>query len=203
MPRVHPACCSACPNRPSSACRLAAQQLGLLSLVPELQEGWARVEAAWSSPPAQAAAAAVSAVPGTPHTEEATGGSKQVDAQQEQEQEQDAAAQEEPGGQASGQGEVAELPGAAAAMAATQQPTFQEAALAAAAAIGLGGGEGAGCGAAALPLLAAVEAAPALLEGMSLDDFPRLLTWSEGLCGVTLLPLRCGHAGPSVGWGRQ
>ena len=34
------------------------------------------------------------------------------------------------------------------------------------------------------------DAAAAQLEALSLDDFPRMLAWSEGLCGLTLLPLR-------------
>lgn len=74
-------------------------------------------------------------------------------------------------GKDSGQGEAA------------AQPAFRDAALAAWRA-GDGGASG------ALPaLLGAVEGAPAALEALSLDEFPRLLAWSEGLCGLTLLPL--------------
>lgn len=172
------------PTVPTSpaGCRLAAQQLGLLSLVPELQEDWARVEAAWATPPARPAAATEDAA------EDAARHDQQDDVQLQQQQ-RAAAAEEAPGAQ------VAGLPAAAACTRATQQPPFQEAALGAAATCGLAVGGSAGGGAPALPLLAAVDAAPALLAGMSLDEFPRLLAWSDGLCGVTLLPLRCGREG--------
>jgi hypothetical protein len=43
----------------------------------------------------------------------------------------------------------------------------------------------------ATSLLALLDRAPLLLEAMAADDFPRLLEWSEGLCGLTLLPLGC------------
>ena len=115
-----------------TACRLAAQQLGLLSLVGELQDAWAQAEAAWQSVP-----------PADSHSGD--GGS----------------AVEPP---------EAEQP---------QQPAFREAVLAA----DVAGG--------ALPLLRLLEGAPARLEALGPNDFPRLLAWSEGLCGLTLLPLRC------------
>ena len=51
----------------------------------------------------------------------------------------------------------------------------------------LAASEEAGCSAA--PLLALVERAPAALAGLSPDDFPRILAWADGLCGLTLLPL--------------
>lgn len=79
---------------------------------------------------------------------------------------------------------------------AAQQPPFREAALAAsrawatAAAAGNGGGSCAGGFSDAQTVLEIVQGAPARLDGMSLDDFPRLLEWSEGLCSLTLLPLR-------------
>lgn len=145
------------------------------------------MEAAWAAPPAQPAAQAVA--------DSAVGDSEQRDVQQElhQQQQQTAAVEDAAGG------EEADLPKPAACTAAAQQPPFQEAALAAAAACGLAGDE-AGGGVPALPLLAAVEAAPTLLAAMSLDEFPRLLEWSEGLCGLTLLPLRCVRVWVWAGW---
>ena len=114
--------------------RLAAQQLGLLSLVAELQEGWQQAGAAWCS--------GGSAPPG-----------------------------------AHGQ----ELP-----------QTFGEAALAAshavAAAIVNGGDGGSSSATSAGDVLAALASADDWLEALSGDDFPRQLSWSEGLCGLTLLP---------------
>lgn len=145
--------------RPLSACarcvhrRLAAQQLGLLSFVPELAEGWAQVEAAWhGGPPLPRAGAA-------------------------------AAGEQPPEGAAEGEDAAEALPA---------QPAFRDAALAAAAGVEAGSEAGAEAAGGAPALLRAVEAAPTTLQALSPDDFPRLLEWSEGLCGLTLLPLRCG-----------
>ena len=140
-------------------CRLAAQQLGLFTLVAELQEGWAQAEAAWRSMPQHATSSGQGA-------------------------------QEE-------QRPAADTEGAAEAPEEDLQPPFREAVFAAAHAwAAAAGGEAAeqsdavAPGEAALPLLRAVAAAPAALEALSLDEFPRMLAWSEGLCGLTLLPLR-------------
>lgn len=156
-----PLLCARCAHR-----RLAAQQLGLLSFVPELEEDWAQVEAAWHSAPPPPAG----------------GGS----AAGEQQQQPEGAAGDAAGGKAEA------LPA---------QPAFRDAALAAAS--GEAGAEAAG---GAPALLLAVEAAPAALQALSPDEFPRLLEWSEGLCGLTLLPLRClGSPWPAgslrSGWG--
>ena len=122
-------------------CRLAAQQLGLLLLVAELQEGWQQAEAAWCS-----------------------GGGVPPGAQDQE-----------------------------------QSQTFGEAALAAshavAAASVVDGDSGSsssdsGAATAAGDVLAALAGAGDWLEALSGDDFPRQLSWSEGLCGLTLLPLR-------------
>lgn len=58
-----------------------------------------------------------------------------------------------------------------------------------------------------LPLAAelrALDAAAVAAPGMSLDDFPRMLAWSEGLDGVTLVPLTAFGEGavpvPCVDW---
>ncbi|PSC70572.1 hypothetical protein C2E20_5957 [Micractinium conductrix] len=138
--------------------RLAAQQLGLFTLVAELQEGWAQAEAAWRSMPQHATSSGQGA-------------------------------QEE-------QRPAADTEGAAEAPEEDLQPPFREAVFAAAHAwAAAAGGEAAeqsdavAPGEAALPLLRAVAAAPAALEALSLDEFPRMLAWSEGLCGLTLLPL--------------
>lgn len=71
------------------------------------------------------------------------------------------------------------------------QPPFGEACLSASrawAAAGEGAAAGFSDAAAVLQLL---EGAPQRLQGLDPDDFPRLLEWSGGLCGLTLLPLRC------------
>lgn len=121
---------------PLLACRLAAQQLGLFSLVGELQEAWAQVEAAWLS-----TASLIS--------DSAADGDGAEPAEQQ------------------------------------QQPAFRDAALGAWEAAC---GPGAGSPAAVQGML---QSAAAQLGAMSLDDFPRMLAWSQGLCGLTLLPLRC------------
>ncbi|EFN57995.1 hypothetical protein CHLNCDRAFT_142159 [Chlorella variabilis] len=150
--------------------RLAAQQLGLFSLVPELQEAWALAETAWQSMPPAAARPAAEEQP-------VAGGSQAGGVKLE--------AAEDAGGEEQARQEPL----------AAQQPPFREAALAAsrawatAAAAGNGGGSCAGGFSDAQTVLEIVQGAPARLDGMSLDDFPRLLEWSEGLCSLTLLPL--------------
>ena len=77
-----------------------------------------------------------------------------------------------------------------------QQAPFQEAVLAASQAWAANSNatDDSSSGSHAGLLLGVLEGAGPLLEAMGLDDFPRLLTWSEGLCGLTLMPLRCGRA---------
>lgn len=116
--------------------RLAAQQLGLFSLVLEVQEAWAQVEATWLS-------SASSAV-------DSNGSGSEADAAEQQ----------------------------------RRQPAFRDAALAAWEAACPAGG--AGSPAAVQGLL---QSTAAQLQAMNPDDFPRMLAWSEGLCGLTLLPL--------------
>lgn len=137
----------------------------------ELQEGWAGVEAAWTSPPPVEALQ-----DGSDEGEAATPAADATAA--------DAAAA----------GEEEEEDGTAAAEA-QPQPSFRDAVLAACGAAA-GGGGAAGGAAEPLPLLGVLEGAAARLDAMSLDDFPRLLAWSEGLCGISLLPLRCVRCQP-------
>lgn len=137
-------CCAGCPLM---CCRLAAQQLGLFSLVLEVQEAWAQVEATWLS-------SASSAV-------DSNGSGSEPGATEQQ----------------------------------RQQPAFRDAALAAWEAACPAGG--AGSPGAVQGLL---QRAAAQLQAMSPDDFPRMLAWSEGLCGLTLLPLRYAPAAFD-GWG--
>lgn len=118
----------------ASVVKIAADMLGLLRMVPELQQGWARCQAAWDSECSM------------------DGGAGQA------------------GGQPSVKGETGPL---------SSPPSFGEAVLAAAGAMGLNLSEE----------MDAVHAAPHTLSAMSLDDFPRLLAWCDGLDALTLLPL--------------
>ena len=110
----------------------------------------------------------------------------------------------QPEGEEAGEG-VASPGAAGAAGEQEEQPPFREAVLAASQAwacesiaSSTGSGSGSGSGSHAGLLLEVLQGAGPLLEATSLDDFPRLLTWSEGLCGLTLLPLRCVRASPHL-----
>lgn len=119
-------------------CRLAAQQLGLFSLVVELQEAWAQVEAAWLSPPPSPEGSGCADEP-----------AKQQPAAEQR-----------------------------------QQPALRDAAL-----VAWEAACAAGIGSPAM-VQGFLQTAAVRLEALSLDAFPRMLAWSEGLCGLTLLPLR-------------
>jgi hypothetical protein len=163
----------------------AARLLGLLALVGELQAAWGRCQAAWEAQaPAHAELAAASGTAGAAGAgaiEEAYSGDDDA----------------LPAGGSSGTAE----PGATA----TSVASFSEAVLLSSS--GLGGeqaegaspsagegegGEQGGALAGAGPLeaqLGALQRAGAEAEALPLDEFPRMLEWSEGLDGLTLLPL--------------